>query len=216
MAPETKPILSKLKPGSSSNQDGSNRKRIEISSKQPIKSVKIESSSKQPIKSVKIESSSSKQPIKSVSTVTRTEVKSTTTSTSKATTTTTKTTRVKKVFSLAGQRYDPPEEREPVRIFYESLSEQIPTSEMAEFWMMEHGLLSPERSKKAFEKKQRKQKMQRTGIPIKSPKTPSKPESSSQRQQQASKNGDMKSKKRVVDDSDDDDNLVLSAKRRKW
>ncbi|CAN1161928.1 hypothetical protein LINPERHAP2_LOCUS24204 [Linum perenne] len=125
MAPETKPILSKLKPGSSSNQDGSNRKRIEISSKQPIKSVKIESSSskqpiksvkiessssKQPIKSVKIESSSNKQPIKSVSTVTRTEVKSTTTSTSKATTTTTKTTRVKKVFSLAGQRYDPPEE----------------------------------------------------------------------------------------------------------
>ncbi|CAN0907188.1 hypothetical protein LINGRAHAP2_LOCUS24669 [Linum grandiflorum] len=81
--------------------------------------------------------------------------------------------------------------------------------------MMEHGLLSPERSKKAFEKKQRKQKMQRMGTPIKSPKTPSKPESS-QRQQAVSKNGDLKSKKRIADDSDDDDNLVLSAKRRKW
>ncbi|CAI0441383.1 unnamed protein product [Linum tenue] len=142
-------------------------------------------------------------------------VKSSTSSTSKATTTT-KTARVKKVFSLAGQKYDPPEEREPVRIFYESLSEQIPSSEMAEFWMMEHGLLSPERSKKAYEKKQRKQKMQRMGTPIKSPKTPSKPESSSHRQQLASsKKVDIKSKRRLADDSDDDDNLVLSAKRRK-
>ncbi|CAL1373443.1 unnamed protein product [Linum trigynum] len=135
-------------------------------------------------------------------------------STSKAATT--KTARVKKAFSLAGQKYDPPEEREPVRIFYESLSEQIPSSEMAEFWMMEHGLLSPERSKKAYVKKQRKQKMQRMGTPIKSAKTPSKPESSSHRQQQASSNkGDIKSKKRLVDDSDDDYNLVLSAKRKK-
>ncbi|CAN0907186.1 hypothetical protein LINGRAHAP2_LOCUS24667 [Linum grandiflorum] len=120
MAPETKQNLSKLKPGSSSNQDGSNRKRIASSSKQPADSRN-----------------------KSVSTVTRTEVKTITTSTSKATSsTTTKTTRVreKKVFSLTGQRYDPPEEvrsfnfREPLRIFYESLSEQIPNSEMAEFW----------------------------------------------------------------------------------
>ncbi|XP_021714856.1 uncharacterized protein LOC110682816 [Chenopodium quinoa] len=42
--------------------------------------------------------------------------------------------REKKVFSLTGQKYDPPEEREPLRIFYESLSKQIPSSEMAEFW----------------------------------------------------------------------------------
>lgn len=68
------------------------------------------------------------------------------------------------MYNLAGQKYDPPEEvctsllhnwfsislyswwthhhssfvwyeqREPLRIFYESLSKQIPTSEMAEFW----------------------------------------------------------------------------------
>ena len=91
-------------------------------------------------------------------------------SSSSKTTTTTTTTRVrqKKVFSLPGQRCDPPEEvwlwnfhfllsfwimsfvltvsfififialffsqREPLRIFYESLSKQIPNSEMAEFW----------------------------------------------------------------------------------
>lgn len=41
---------------------------------------------------------------------------------------------VKKVYSLPGQKFDPPEEREPLRIFYESLSKQIPSSEMAEFW----------------------------------------------------------------------------------
>lgn len=40
----------------------------------------------------------------------------------------------KKVYSLPGQKFDPPEEREPLRIFYESLSKQIPSSEMAEFW----------------------------------------------------------------------------------
>ncbi|KAK9683759.1 hypothetical protein RND81_10G162900 [Saponaria officinalis] len=99
--------------------------------------------------------------------------------------------REKKVYSLPGQKHDPPEEREPLRIFYETLSKQIPSSEMAEFWMMEHGLLSPEKAKKAYEKKQRKQKQLRTGIPMKSPPsrappprppppraTPSRPESS--------------------------------------
>ncbi|URE33747.1 Sugar transporter [Musa troglodytarum] len=69
----------------------------------------------------------------------------------------------KKVYSLPGQKYDPPEEREPLRIFYESLSGQIPSSEMAEIWMMEHGLLSPERAKKAYERKQRRQQQQRLG-----------------------------------------------------
>ncbi|CAI0441382.1 unnamed protein product [Linum tenue] len=187
MATQTKQTVAKVKLGGG-GQDVSRIKKIESSSKQLADSKN-----------------------KSVST----SVKSSTSSTSKATTTT-KTARVKKVFSLAGQKYDPPEEREPVRIFYESLSEQIPSSEMAEFWMMEHGLLSPERSKKAYEKKQRKQKMQRMGTPIKSPKTPSKPESSSHRQQLASsKKVDIKSKRRLADDSDDDDNLVLSAKRRK-
>lgn len=87
----------------------------------------------------------------------------TTTKTTTTTTTATAKVREKKVFNLPGQKYDPPEEvcafllldslcslydwwtqhscsfvcceqREPLRIFYESLSKQIPASEMAEFW----------------------------------------------------------------------------------
>ncbi|KAH9761222.1 hypothetical protein KPL70_000414 [Citrus sinensis] len=105
--------------------------------------------------------------------------------------------------------------REPLRIFYESLSKQIPTSEMAEFWMMEHGLLSPERAKKAYEKKQRKQKQVRMGTPNKSPHPLSNKPESSQKQQQGSKNGDIKAKRRVSNDADDDDDFILSPKRRK-
>ncbi|XP_024445413.1 uncharacterized protein LOC7476703 isoform X2 [Populus trichocarpa] len=204
MATESKQSVVKVKP-SSSNFDGSKGK-IESS----MKAKKIESSNKQQQQSV-VDSKD-----KSISVVTKTEVKSKSAPSSSKTTTTTTTTRVrqKKVYSLPGQRYDPPEEREPLRIFYESLSKQIPTSEMAEFWMMEHGLLSPERAKKAHEKKQRKQKMQRFGTPIKSTKpSTSKPESS-QKQQQSSKNGDLKAKRKISNDSDDDD-FILSSKRRK-
>ncbi|CAL0319243.1 unnamed protein product [Lupinus luteus] len=131
--------------------------------------------------------------------------------------TTTAKVRERKVYSLPGQKHDPPEQKEPLRIFYESLSKQIPTSEMAEFWLMEHGLLSPERAKKAFEKKQRKQKEIRTGTLVKPSKPPTKTETSSQKQQQASKNGDIKTEKRIVNESDDDDaDFILSHKRRKW
>nr|TKR98130.1 hypothetical protein D5086_0000206090 [Populus alba] len=200
MATESKQSVVKVKP-SSSNFDGSKGK-IESS----MKAKKIVSSNKQQQQSV-VDSKD-----KSISVV-----KSKSAPSSSKTTTTTTTTRVrqKKVYSLPGQRYDPPEEREPLRIFYESLSKQIPTSEMAEFWMMEHGLLSPERAKKAHEKKQRKQKMQRFGTPIKSTKpSTSKPESS-QKQQQSSKNGDPKAKRKISNDSDDDDDFILSSKRRK-
>ncbi|XP_020215991.1 uncharacterized protein LOC109799781 [Cajanus cajan] len=160
--------------------------------------------------------------MKSVTTVTKSETKSKLVGTSSASnktvkkTTTTKV-REKKVYSLPGQKHDPPEQKEPLRIFYESLSKQIPTSEMAEFWLMEHGLLSLERAKKAFEKKQRKQKELRTGTPVKLSKPPTKPQTS-QKQQQPSKNGDIKAKKRILNksDSDDDDDFVLSHKRRKW
>ncbi|WCJ32236.1 hypothetical protein M5689_013674 [Euphorbia peplus] len=190
MATETKASVGKVRAYSS--QDGCSR---------------VDSS----FKNKKIVTSSDSK-IKSGSTITKTEVKSKTVSTSSSKNTkTTKTAkaREKKVFALAGQKHDPPEEREPLRIFYESLSKQIPSSEMAEFWMMEHGLLSPERAKRAHEKKQRKQKSLRMGTPIKSSKPPSKPESS-QKQQQASRNGDLKSKKRI-----DDDDFVLSPKRKK-
>ncbi|CAL5435570.1 unnamed protein product [Camellia sinensis] len=205
MAAETKATVVKVKP---SSQDGSSKPKFDSSlTKKKIS----ESSIKRPVDSKS----------KSTTTVSKTEVKVKTASSSSKTTsssstkTTTVKTREKKVYSLPGQKYDVPEEREPLRIFYESLSKQIPSSEMAEFWMMEHGMLSLERAKKAYEKKQRKQKQLRMGTPIKSPppRPPSRPESS-KKQQLVSNNGEVKAKKRIVD-SDDDDNFILSPKRRK-
>ncbi|XVF35442.1 hypothetical protein REPUB_Repub18cG0146400 [Reevesia pubescens] len=197
MATETKANLVKVK---SSGQDGSSKGRFDAA----MNKKKIETSSKQPIDA------------KQKSVITKTEVKLRTSSSSSKTITTTKTkVREKKVYTLPGQKHDPPEEREPLRIFYESLSKQIPTSEMAEFWMMEHGLLSPEKARKAYEKKQRRQKQLRNGTPIKSSKPSSKPESS-QKQQLTLKNGDVKAKKRINNDiDDDDDDFILSPKRRK-
>ncbi|RWR82692.1 hypothetical protein CKAN_01142100 [Cinnamomum micranthum f. kanehirae] len=153
---------------------------------------------------------------KSVVTVSKSEVKhKTSTPSSSKTITKTKTVRgksEKKVYTLPGQKFDPPEEREPLRIFYESLSKQIPSSEMAEFWMMEHGLLSPERAKKAYDRKQRRQQQLRMGTPIKSPKIESRPESS--QKHQPSKNGDFKPKKRINYSSDDDDFIIKHKKAR--
>ncbi|XP_022940536.1 protein PXR1-like [Cucurbita moschata] len=71
----------------------------------------------------------------------------------------------KKVYDLPGQKRDPPEERDPLRIFYETLHKQVPHSEMAEFWMMESGLLSKEEAKKVFEKKQKKAPLQKLSSP---------------------------------------------------
>lgn len=116
---------------------------------------------------------------------------------------------VKKVYSLPGQKHDSPEERDPLRIFYESLYQQIPTSEMATIWMMEHGLLSPEKAKKAYERKQRKQQQQKTGTPVKSQFS----------EKQRSFNGDSKgfiksSNKRSLA-YDDDGDFVSKAKKLK-
>ncbi|RZC75686.1 hypothetical protein C5167_051169 [Papaver somniferum] len=153
-------------------------------------------------------SSSSKQ--KSVATITKSETSEIPkSSSSKITSTTTTTVKVKprKVYSLPGQKHDPPEEREPLRIFYGSLFEQIPSSNMAEFWMMEHGLLSPERAKRAYEKKQKLKQQQKTGTPIKSQQAPSdRAESSSQRQQ---------GKKRIASGSDDDEEFTGKKKKGK-
>lgn len=75
--------------------------------------------------------------------------------------------REKKVYDLPGQKRDPPEERDPLRIFYETLYEQVPNSDMAAIWMMESGLLPKEEAKKVFERKQRKAQLQKFGSPMK-------------------------------------------------
>ncbi|CAI9772358.1 unnamed protein product [Fraxinus pennsylvanica] len=165
---------------------------------------------------VRIDSSVNKKKVVEKS-ISKSELKTKATSSSSKTVNKTVTkTREKKVFSLPGQKYDVPEERDPLRIFYESLSKQIPSSEMAEFWLMEHGMLSPERARKALEKKQRKQKQLRTGTPIKSSSIPpsSKP-AISKKPLPAPKSGDAKAKKRILIDSDEEDDFVLSHKRRK-
>ncbi|KAI3454089.1 hypothetical protein Pfo_010752 [Paulownia fortunei] len=207
MATDTKSSnLMRVKPSSA---DGPSSSKPKIDSSTPRKKV-VETS---------IKNSAADAKYRSTSTVSKT-IKKTTTQSKVVTKTVTKT-RQKKVYSLPGQKYDVPEEREPLRIFYESLSKQIPSSEMAEFWLMEHGLLSPERAKKAFEKKQRKQKELRSGTPVKSPPplVKSKPLSSkpeiSKKPQQVPRNGEVKAQKRIISDSDDDDDFVLSHKRRK-
>ncbi|CAJ2643246.1 hypothetical protein L195_g006049 [Trifolium pratense] len=208
---DTKTTIVKIKPNP---QNAPSKPRVTDSSSK-MKSVTTNTVIKTEVKSKPTTMSSSS----SKTTISKTETKTTTTK-----------VRARKVYSLPGQKHDPPEEKEPLRIFYESLSKQIPTSEMAEFWLMEHGLLSPQKAKKAFEKKQRKQKEIRTGTPVKSSsKPPIKTETSqkqqprpnnagtSQKPQQRSNNGDIKAKRKIDTDSDDDDDddFILSHKRRK-
>ncbi|XP_074584118.1 uncharacterized protein LOC141840117 [Curcuma longa] len=152
---------------------------------------------------------------KSATVVVKSEVKTTTTTTASSASKTVTKTKIrakteKKVYSLPGQKHDPPEEREPLRIFYESLSKQIPSSEMAQFWMMEHGLLSPDRAKKAYDRKLKRQSQQRLGTPIK-PKQ-DRPESSKKPPPQSKNGGDVKAKRRA--DSDDDDFTVKPKKAK--
>uniref|UniRef100_A0ACD5TDV0 Uncharacterized protein n=1 Tax=Avena sativa TaxID=4498 RepID=A0ACD5TDV0_AVESA len=124
----------------------------------------------------------------------------------------------KKVYSLTGQKFDPPEEREPLRIFYESLSKQRPSSEMAEFWLMEHGLLSPERARKAYDRKQKRQQQIKSGTPVKPTTTVSKhkPAAESWKKPSTSQhNADssLAKAKRKVEYSDDDDDFIANLKR---
>ncbi|KAM3300869.1 hypothetical protein ACQJBY_041744 [Aegilops geniculata] len=136
----------------------------------------------------------------------------------------------KKVFSLTGQKFDTPDEREPLRIFYESLAKQIPSSEMAEFWLMEHGLLSPERAKKAYDRKLKRQQQIKSGTPIKSSnsttitkhkpaetwKKPAPVVSSSSTARHNTDHSAAKAKRRVEyssDDDDDDKEFIVKLKR---
>ncbi|KAH7433330.1 hypothetical protein KP509_07G064100 [Ceratopteris richardii] len=129
----------------------------------------------------------------------------------------------KKVYELPGQKHDPPEERDPLRIFYESLYRQNPKSEMAQIWMMEHGLLSPEAAKKALERKKKIQLNQKLGIPIKSSSKGSatktekislKPTVITPDRKIFISNGDSKVKRKLSMDSDSDDDKPLRPKKK--
>ncbi|KAH9759086.1 nucleolin [Citrus sinensis] len=132
----------------------------------------------------------------------------------------------RKVFDLPGQKREPPEERDPLRIFYETLYKQVPHSEMAQLWMMESGLLSFDEAKKVFERKQTKNKF---SSPIKAisaverntesvtvkEKPPFSPVSLNRRSTTESKVAAKQSRKRKVDDgsSEDDSDDDFSVKK---
>ncbi|XP_028792928.1 uncharacterized protein LOC114748654 isoform X1 [Neltuma alba] len=139
----------------------------------------------------------------------------------------------RKVYDLPGQKRDPPEEKDPLRIFYETLYKQAPDSEMAQLWMMESGLLPEELAMKVYEKKQKKGLQSKLSSPLKAAtsvksrsqsvtvkkKTRSTPVPCVVNKKAASTQKQSK-KRKVKDDSDTDsdsaDELILPrAKKRK-
>lgn len=108
---ETKDLENEKEKGRSSNV------------KTPVKTpVRSESETKGTPKSTKVVASSSIVKKKTITT------------TVTSTKTVTEQKKEKKVYDLPGQKHDPPEERDALRIFYSTLREQIPESEMAEIW----------------------------------------------------------------------------------
>ncbi|CAN6290028.1 unnamed protein product [Urochloa humidicola] len=127
----------------------------------------------------------------------------------------------KKVYDLPGQKSDPPDERDGVRIFYESLYEQVPTSEMAAIRLMEWGLLPLDVAKKVFEKKQG-QKMKspvKTIVSKRKPTSPTKTPASSAMKSISAKNSAGKptsqKKRKASSESDDDDDFVAPKAKTK-
>lgn len=113
----------------------------------------------------------------------------------------------RKEYPLVGQKRDTPDETDSLRKFYSSLRVQKPESEMAEMWLMEHGLLPEEEQKKAYKKM-----LARKGksAPAKRPASASKP-----RPPSAKKPKTEKPKKAVaVDDDDSDDDAPLASLKR--
>ncbi|MBA0730771.1 hypothetical protein Golax_023133 [Gossypium laxum] len=240
-----------------SGQDGSSKGKFDAA----MNKRKLESSSKQPV-GAKQKSATTKAEVHAA--VPRASwrflsvgkeafdiiVKSKTSSSSSKTSTTTKAkVREKKVYTLPGQKHDPPEEHlfdvlQAAQFDLRASSVEVPLflcdaslffghyDNYCLMWFRRFDpnednylqkddgtwLVVPRKDRKAYEKKQRRQKQLRTGTPIKSWKPSGKPESS-QKQQLASRNGDVKAKKRINndidDDDDDDDDFILSPKRRK-
>ncbi|XP_010459679.1 PREDICTED: uncharacterized protein DDB_G0283697-like [Camelina sativa] len=143
----------------------------------------------------------------------------------------TKKKRERKVYDLPGQKRDQPEERDPLRIFYESLYKQIPTSDMAQIWLMESGLLPAEKAKKVLEKKLQKggkfssptksaastPRSNNKSVPVKEAKKSPSEALSDKKKGTVSKPATKKRKKNSDDVSDDDsdDDFVASRVSKK-
>ncbi|XP_042470492.1 uncharacterized protein LOC122052831 isoform X1 [Zingiber officinale] len=121
----------------------------------------------------------------------------------------------RKVYDLPGQKHDQPEERDPLRIFYESLYNQVPGSEMAALWMMEWGLLPLDEAKKVYDNKLKKNQQQKLRSPIKAASVEMRQNGAKKLQKTVQKTEMKVSRKRKARDSqdeedDDDDDFVLS------
>ncbi|CAN6307280.1 unnamed protein product [Urochloa humidicola] len=126
----------------------------------------------------------------------------------------------KKVYDLPGQKHDPPAERDSLRIFYESLYEQVPTSDMAATWLMEWGLLPLDVARKVFEKKQG-QKLKspvKTTVSKRKLTSPTKTPASSAMKSISAKNSAGKptsqKKRKASSESDDDDDDFMAPKAK--
>ena len=60
--------------------------------------------------------------------------------------------RERKTYEMPGQTRDTPDETDPVRKFYESLSKQKPDSAMAKKWLLQHGMLPKDAAEKLHAK----------------------------------------------------------------
>ncbi|XP_031474867.1 uncharacterized protein LOC116247058 [Nymphaea colorata] len=123
--------------------------------------------------------------------------------------------KAKKVYDLPGQKHDPPEERDPLRIFYETLHEQVPTSDMAAVWLMERGLLPEDVAKMVYEKKLKKNMQQKVGTPVKTATMKKSVKSAVKKSpasnpSKASKTAPKSSKRQKPDTSDSDDDFIVS------
>ncbi|XP_042373848.1 nucleolar protein 58-like [Zingiber officinale] len=118
----------------------------------------------------------------------------------------------RKVYDLPGQKHDQPEERDPLRIFYESLYNQVPGSEMAALWMMEWGLLPLDEAKKVYDNKLKKNQQQKLRSPIKAASVEMRQNGAKKLQKTVQKTEMKVSRQRKARDSqdEDDDDFVLS------
>jgi hypothetical protein len=66
-----------------------------------------------------------------------------------------KVKRERKTYEMPGQTKETPDETDPIRKFYESLSTQKPDSAMAQKWLMQHGMLPREVAQKLHDKLKR-------------------------------------------------------------
>ena len=117
----------------------------------------------------------------------------------------------RKEYPLVGQKRDPPDETDSLRKFYTSLRMQKPESEMAEIWLMEHGLLPEEEQKKAYKKM-----LARKGksAPAKRPASASKPKPPAVKKPKTEPGANKPKKAVAVDDDDSDDDAPLASLKR--